>query len=325
MRFFEQLCQAIGVAPKAKGAGPGRSRTGDRPAASGAPPHANVGSPRSAMMRSQDPCDRFAVAFADLLEHLDVRQANAQSRIIRNSDIAWPTAPHLRWQAAARIGRQYGQELITKRLVSVNDPALAQAVNAYALGEAVAEIGARTYNPGAKTSIEDVVRDKAREFCNCVNAFISIGRVAEFNARALTNALLETPNEALEMRLARDVAEFLPGPKGHDRGEWLMEALRTRFAMVHTGLLSPRATVEAAVEAHRLTQLRIGAMATIDHEAAAKADPAERARMLEAAKRKIFLLAYGSVTPPADSSLKDSLLIEGQRGLRHPHASTSPA
>lgn len=304
MGFFDPLRRAVGIAT--------REEVADA--------YAN----RKPMMASQDPCDRFGAAFADFLQHLDARQANAQSRIVRNSGIEWPSAPHLRWDAAARIGREYGKELITKRLASLNDAALARAVNAHALGEAVTEMGERTYNPNAKTSIEDVVKDKARDLTHCVHAFLSFGRIAEFNARAQANALLFTPNDLLEGRLAQDVAEFLPGPDGQERGEWLMEAHRTRLAMAQTGLLGAEATVAAAIEARGIVQLRIGAIAAIDRRAAEEAGPSERVKMLEAAKRKIFLLAYGSVHPGTDSRIKDSVLLESPRQAMAPRSRVVP-
>lgn len=268
---------------------------------------------RDAMHRSSDPCDRFGAAFGDFVHHLDAREARAQSKIIRDSNVAWPAAPQLRWEAAARIGREYGKELVTKRLAEVNEAELARAVNAQALGEAVAEMRTRTFNPKATTSIEDVVKDKAREITHHVHAFLSHGRIAEFNARALTNALLDLPNLAIEARLAEDVAEFLPGPKSRDRGAWLKDAHRTRLAMAQTGLLSAQATVRAAREANTMTRLRIGAIAGFDRAEAEASGPEERRALLEAAKRRIFVLAYGSLEAQPDASIKDTLLRDNPR------------
>lgn len=264
---------------------------------------------RSRMVRSGDPSDRFGVAFANAVGHLDAKSANAQSKAVRESDVEWPSDPHLRWNAAARIGARYGRDLIGRRLSTTADPALAEAVNAHALGEAASEMGQRRYDAHSRTSVEDVLRQKADGITDAVHAYISYGRVSETNARAQTTALAYVPNEAIEARLRKDVSEFMPGPAGVDRQEWIMEATRTRMAMARQGLLSPAATVQAALDARDVTQMRLGAIATIDRETADKASPDERMSMLDATRRETFILTYGSPVPGRDATSKDAVLL----------------
>jgi len=289
MGFFDPLRRAIGI-----------PTDGDLQSAR---------SERERMTKSEDPSDRFGAAFGDILQDLSAKEANIRSRAVQRSDTEWPSDPQLRWQAAAKIGRKYGQDLTNRRLAGVTDPGLAQAINARALAEAATAMSRSKYNADDQIALEDVLESRSRDITSSVHALISFGRAAELNARAQADALEHSPNKAVEDRLAHDVSEFMPGPERAERGQWLMEAFQTRMAMAQKGLLSPKATVDAAIDARTIANMKIGPIAMIKRRDAEQASPEERSAMVKAAKRETFIMTYRTSTAHADPSVKESVML----------------
>jgi hypothetical protein len=251
---------------------------------------------REATEASAEPRDLFAAAAAVRVAGMD--QARAAQDLHALADGEWPADRDVRWTVAASAARRMADDALARPVPNM-DPELGRATTRRALVEASMMLA----DPGTREGPARTLETSTAAVRDDVLAFMSYGTAAERNAAGHARAASSDPEAA--RRLGRDVAEFLPA--SGDRG-WTLKAARVRLAMAQGGLMDPDRTVEAAVEAAQSGAAEQGALMPCDRQAARRADPQVRRRMVEETQDRTLVAAYGREEAALEAARRESAL-----------------